>query len=227
MPRVRAGNRRSEGAVTLERCRARASGGAAAMVFEPDQACRPANDLLIRRRALQRHAGSLSRRFGRERRAQGRYRPWDAVGGDGWRDRSSPPSDTTIPPPTRSPSVSDSSCLGYIMPGSTLWVARRAGDRQHARHDRGAFGLVTGLWRSNECRPANGLQLPASRWWMPVLAASASAGGVMSSFPRRVARCRPSPWLRSLGNPDAGPATQARCRSVLSPTGYDAPRWRG
>ena len=67
------------------------------MVFEPDQACRLANDLLIRRRELQRHAGPLSRRFGRERRAQGRYRQCDAAGGHGWRDRSSPPSDTRKP----------------------------------------------------------------------------------------------------------------------------------
>jgi hypothetical protein len=46
-----------------------------------------------------------------------------------------------------------------------------------------------------------------------------SAGGALSSFPRRVARCRPSPWLTPFSNPDAGPATCARCRPVLSPTG--------
>ena len=38
------------------------------------------------------------------------------------------------------------------------------------------------------------------------------AGGALSSFPRRMARCRPTPWLRSFCNPDTGPATCARCR---------------
>jgi hypothetical protein len=51
-----------------------------AMVFEPEQACRFANDLLIRRRAVQRYAGSLSGRWGREGRAQGRHGPGDAAG---------------------------------------------------------------------------------------------------------------------------------------------------
>jgi hypothetical protein len=45
-----------------------------------------------------------------------------------------------------------------------------------------------------------------------------SAGGALSSFPRRVARCRPSPWLRSF-QPGRRTATCARCRSVLRPTG--------
>jgi DNA-binding transcriptional LysR family regulator len=37
----------------------------------------------------------------------------------------------------------------------------------------GVFVLVTGLWRSNECRPANGLPIRAGRWEMPVVATSA------------------------------------------------------
>jgi hypothetical protein len=55
-------------------------------------------------------------------------------------------------------------------------------------------------------------------------AASTTGGGALSSFPRRVARCRPRQWLRSFCNPNAGPATCARCRSVLSPTGAATPR---
>jgi hypothetical protein len=55
-----------------------------AMVFEPEQACRLANDLPIRRRALQRNAGSLSGRWAAKavvKAAMGREMPLDDMGG--------------------------------------------------------------------------------------------------------------------------------------------------
>jgi hypothetical protein len=59
-------------------------------------ACRLANGLLIRRRGLRRRTGSWSGTRCHEARAQRLCRPFDAAGRHGWRDRSSPPSDTRI-----------------------------------------------------------------------------------------------------------------------------------
>jgi hypothetical protein len=140
-----------------------------------------------------------------------------------------PPPTPPIPPPTRSRRVSDWGVWRMYVPDAHRgWREGCMTATPTPDTTKGAFGLVTGLWRSNDRRLANGLPIPAGRWWMPVLAASAFAGGVLSSFPRRVARCTRSPWLGASCNPDARPATCARCRSVFSPTGRDRPTyWRG
>ena len=59
------------------------------------------------------------------------------------------------------------------------------------------FGLVTGLWRGNECRPAKGLLIRAGRWGVPVLAAASAlthAKDAAACLPQRGAPgngCRP------------------------------------
>jgi hypothetical protein len=140
-----------------------------------------------------------------------------------------------LPPPTRSRSVSDSSLLGHIHSGNTLLVARRVCDRHPTPNTtEDVFVLVTGLWRSNEVSPCKRLANTSGpmgdagrRHERPdapdrhrdVPFAGSFAGGALSSFPRSMARCRPTAWLRSFCNRDAGPATCAGCRSVLSPAG--------
>ena len=52
----------------------------------------------------------------------------------------------------------------HVMSGNTLGVARRGCDRPPTPDTTdGLFGLVTGLWRSQECRLANGLLIRAGR----------------------------------------------------------------
>jgi hypothetical protein len=93
-----------------------------------------------------------------------------------------------LPPPTRSPSESDSWCFGQCLSRMhTLGGERVCYRHPHARHDRGAFGLVTGLSRGNECRHANGLLMRAGRWGMLVLAASCRRM-------RRMPRCALRTW---------------------------------
>jgi hypothetical protein len=141
------------------------SGGAAWPLGASRTPCRPANGLLIGRPGLWRLATSLSGTCCREPGAQGRYGPFDAAGGHGWRDRSSPPSDTTTPTPD---TLTD--CVGF----AHFWVMSCSEAHSGWREGcvtatptpdttEGVFGLVTGLWRSNECRPANGLLIRAGR----------------------------------------------------------------
>jgi hypothetical protein len=49
--------------------------------------------------------------------------------------------------------------------------------------------------------------------------------GTLSSFPRRMTTCGPSAWLRPFCNPDAGPATCARCAVRCAWTGIEPPSY--
>jgi len=110
--------------------------------------------------------------------------------------------------------------LGHVMSGSTLWVARGVCDcYPHARHDRGR------VWAGH--RPV------AQQRVSPCKRVANTSGPMVDAGPRRErlrrrgavvvstqgGEMQASPWLRSLDNPDAGPATCARCGSVLSRTG--------
>jgi hypothetical protein len=156
---------------------------------------------------------------GRERRAQRRYRPWDAAGGHEWRDRSSPPPTPALPTPTRS-----QECVGFIaswaiscQEAHSGWREVRVAATPHARHDRGArlgWSQAGGAARVSPCKRVANTSAP---WWMPVLRRQRLRQRGAVVVPPRVARCSRARGSRRC--PDAGPATCARCRSVLSRLG--------
>jgi hypothetical protein len=141
--------------------------------------------------------------------------------------------------------------LGYVMPGSALWVARRVCDRHpHARHTQrpvwaghrpvaqqrvspckrlantsgpmgDAASALTHATDATVCLPQRGAPGNGCR---PCVEADQFAVsthrdqiGPLSPFPRRMARCRPNPLLRSFCNPEAGPNRTSHQRITPRP----------
>jgi hypothetical protein len=154
--------------------------------------------------------------------------PRDArKGGRSWADlgegpgcaRGSPPSDSTSP-------TSDTltECVGFVVFGPSHvpeahsgWVYGCVTATPTPDTTEDVFVLVTGLWRGNECRPANGLLIRAGRWGMP-------AGATSPDAPDRHRDVPSAPW---------GP--RQRCRlmgrsgefAVSDPPGIRLVRRRG
>jgi hypothetical protein len=79
-----------------------------------------------------------------------------------------------LPRPTRSRSVPDSSFLGHVLSGSSLWVAIRVRDRHpHARHDRGRVWAGHRPVARQRVSPCKRLANTSGPMGMLVLAASA------------------------------------------------------
>jgi hypothetical protein len=81
-----------------------------------------------------------------------------------------------VPPPTPAlpPSATLTQCVGFVVFRAVSCPEAHSGWRYGCvtatptpDTTEGAFGLVIGLWRSNECRAANGLQIRAGRWGRP------------------------------------------------------------